>query len=283
MRRFVLRNVIAFSASVIAATALATASPASAAERSAAPEQPSEAWEDLRPSLFDDAPIRGGAGMIALDAPYRAMDAAIVPIGVSIDPGPDHRVAGLSLIIDENPVPVAARFELGEAMGHRIDFTVRIRINSYSNVRVIAELDDGTLYQHAVYVKASGGCSAPALKDPDAAMASIGEIRLRRFTAPADADSADRRAEAKVMISHPNASGLQLDPVTNYYIPAMYVDDLTVRQGEALLFRMTGGISISEDPTIRFRFLADPGAPITVSATDTGGHAFHQDFPGAGS
>jgi sulfur-oxidizing protein SoxY len=262
------------------AMALSAPGFAAATERAATGEQPSEAWEMLRPSLFGERPILDGGGMIALDAPYRAEDAAIVPIGISVDPGPGRRVARLSLIIDENPVPVAAEFELGEAMGRKVDFSVRVRVNAYSNVRVIAELDDGTLHQHARFVKASGGCSAPALKDADAAMASLGEIRLRRFPA---AETGEPRAEAQVMVRHPNASGFQLDPVTNLYIPALYVDDLTVTQGDALLFRMTGGISISEDPTIRFRFLPDPAADLAVAATDTDGRAFSAAFPAGGS
>jgi sulfur-oxidizing protein SoxY len=279
MQRPILRIVL-----VLALAMLATPDPAPAgAARGATAEQPSEAWEALRPSLFGARPILDGAKMIALDAPYRAEDAAIVPVGISIDPGPERRVVGLSLIIDENPVPVAAEFRFGEGMGREIDFAVRVRVNAYSNVRAVAELDDGALLQHALFVKASGGCSAPALKDADAAMASLGEIRLRRFpVATADA-SADLRAEAQVMVRHPNASGFQLDPVTNLYVPALYVDDLTVRQGDALLFRMTGGISISEDPTVRFRYVPDPAANLAVSATDTDGHRFSAAFPADGS
>jgi sulfur-oxidizing protein SoxY len=263
----------------IAVAALAVPGPASAGERAATAEQPSEAWEMLRPALFGERPILDGAGMIALDAPYRAEDAAIVPIGISVDPGAGRRVTRLSLIIDENPVPVAAEFEIGGGMGHAVELAVRARVNAYSNVRVVAELDDGTLSQHALFVKASGGCSAPALKDPEAALASLGEIRLRRF----ESSGADPRAEAQVMVRHPNASGFQLDPVTNLYIPALYVDDLSVRQGGRLLFRMTGGISISEDPTVRFRYVPDPAADLAVSATDTDGRAFSAAFPAGGS
>ncbi len=275
MRRVILR--IAIVVAALSASGLHSI----AAERAAMPEQPSQAWEALRPSLFGERPIADAGGMITLDAPFRAEDAAIVPIGISVDPGPDRHVTRLSLIIDENPVPVAAEFELGEGMGRKVDFAVRVRVNAYSNIRVVAELDDGTLYGHARFVKASGGCSAPALKDADAAMASMGEVRLRRFPDAASAD--DPRAEAQVMVRHPNNSGFQRDPLTNYYIPALFVDQLTVHQGDALLFRMTGGISISEDPTLRFRYLPGANADLTVIATDTDGRTFSAEFPAAGS
>ena len=236
-------------------------------------EQPSESWDFLREQLFGDRAILDGSGMIALDAPYRAEDAAIVPIGLSVDPGPDRRVTGLTLVIDENPVPVAAEFEFGEAMGQAVELAVRVRVNAYSNVRAIAELDDGTLHQFARFVKASGGCSAPALKDQDAAMASLGEIRLRRF-----ARASDPRSEAQVMVRHPNSSGFQMNPVTRVQIPALFVDELMVTQGDELLFRMVGGISISEDPTIRFDYRPNGADAIHVTAVDTDGRTFRESF-----
>jgi sulfur-oxidizing protein SoxY len=277
MKRVFLGIALAMAVTALAAPAFE----ARAAERLAGPEQPSEAWEALRPSLFGERAILDGAGLIAIDAPYRAEDAAIVPIGIAVDPGPDRRVERLSLVVDENPVPVAAEFEIGEGMGRKVDLAVRIRVDAYSNVRVIAELDDGSLYQHAHFVKASGGCSSPALKDQDEAIASLGEVRLRRFEAPGDAD--DPRAEAQVMVRHPNNSGFQRDPLTNYYIPALFVDELAIGQGDKLLFRMTGGISISEDPTVRFRYVPAHAAEFRVTATDTDGRAFSADFPAGGS
>ncbi len=165
-------------------------------------------------------------------------------------------------------------------MGRQVELSMRVRVNAYSNIRAIAELDDGTLHQFARFVKASGGCSAPALKDQDAAMASLGEIRLRRF-APADSVGdarSDTRAEAQVMVRHPNNSGFQMDPVSRLYIPALFVDQLTVSQGEELLFRMVGGISISEDPTIRFRYVPEGTDAIDVVAVDTDGREFRESF-----
>ena len=47
--------------------------------------------------------------------------------------------------------------------------TASVKVESYTNVHAVAELDDGKLYAVKTFVKASGGCSAPALKNPDAA------------------------------------------------------------------------------------------------------------------
>ena len=53
-----------------------------------------------------------------------------------------------------------------------------MRINEYTNVRAIAETSDGELYMASRFVKAAGGCSAPALKDHEQAMARLGQMKL---------------------------------------------------------------------------------------------------------
>ena len=61
------------------------------------------------------------------------------------------------------------------------------------------------------------------------------------------------------MIRHPNNSGLQMDQLTRYYIPAHFIQGLTVSQGNQLILSMQGGISIAEDPNFRFAFDARTG------------------------
>ncbi|MGY2048539.1 quinoprotein dehydrogenase-associated SoxYZ-like carrier [Methylobacterium sp. JK268] len=232
------------------------------------------AWSELRPSVTGDRPIQDGAGVLALDTPKRAEDAAIVPIGIHIalPDGDTRAIKSLTLVVDENPSPVVGTFTFPTPQ-HRFDLSTRIRVNSYSFVRAIAETQDGALYMTKAYVKAAGGCSAPAVKDPAEAKANLGKMRFRAFA---------ERGEAQVQVRHPNYSGLQMDQVTRLYTPAWFVESMSVRQGETPLFTMTGGISVSEDPTFRFSF-AGNGEPVTVVARDTEGHTFTQSFPASGS
>jgi sulfur-oxidizing protein SoxY len=227
-------------------------------------------WPEIRPSIIGDRIPEDGAGLVTLVAPRRAEDAAIVPIEVRVaaTDGDVRRITKLTVVVDENPAPVAGTFTFGWPQ-QRFDLSLRLRVNSYSHVRAIAETEDGRLYMTKVYVKAAGGCSAPASKDPVEAQANLGQIRFRVF--------ADR-GEAQVQIRHPNYSGLQMDQVTRLYTPAWYVDALTVKQGPAPLFTMTGGISLSEDPTFRFSFKSN-GEPVTVEAKDTEGRVFQRTFP----
>ena len=70
------------------------------------------------------------------------------------------------------------------------------------------------------------------------------------------------------MVKHPNFTGLQMDPISRGYVPARFVNDLEVMSGGAVLFRMEGGISISENPNIRFTYGAAPEDVIEINATD---------------
>jgi len=157
--------------------------------------------------------IQSGEAVLNIDAPVRAHDAAIVPVKITQSEG--INITDMTLVVDENPAPMAAHFEFGPSMGE-IEF-----------------------------VKASGGCSAPASKDAAIAEANRGKMKVKHFVS-ADLD----RREVQVMIRHPNYSGLQRNQVTQLFVPPNFISELEVMQGDDLLFRMEGGISISENPMI---------------------------------
>ena len=152
-----------------------------------------------------------------------------------------------------------------------LDFEVRVRVDSYSDVRAIATQADGTQVMAGRFVKAAGGCSAPAGKDMAATKATMGQMRWR-------SEVQDGEEIGTLMIRHPNFSGLQRDQVTLLNIPAHFIDRLDVRQGDALLFSMAAGISVSEDPVFRFRYQPD-GQPINVRVEDTDGNVWTESFP----
>ncbi len=85
-----------------------------------------------------------------------------------------------------------------------------------------------------------------------------------------------QRKEAIVMIKHPNNTGMQMDQETHLYIPARYIETLRISQGDELIFAVTGGISISENPNFRFDYIADGSGKVDVSASDTKGHEIRE-------
>jgi sulfur-oxidizing protein SoxY len=232
-------------------------------------------WPDLQRDVFDSREIIEDDGTITLEAPYRAEDAAIVPITMRMPESIASDVKILTLIIDKNPAPVVATFHFGDAAGNgeRV-LTTRVRIDMYSNVRAVIETNDGKLHMATTFVKAAGGCSAAASKDAEEALANLGKIRIRRFNPPTLANATSNTREAQVMIRHPNYSGMQMDQFTREYTPAKFVQELEIKRGDTLVFRMEGGISISENPNFRFTFGAANDETLHVRGKDTDGSVF---------
>jgi sulfur-oxidizing protein SoxY len=231
-------------------------------------------WPDLARDIFKGRPLVEDS-LATLDAPTRAEDAALVQLTVKVPGAAAGSIKSLTMVVDQNPSPVVGTFTFGPAMGEAV-LSTRVRVNSYSNVRAIVETADGVLHVTTRYVKAAGGCSAPALKDQDEALAEMGKIQFRDFDAAAPASKAH---DVQLMLRHPNNSGLQMDQLTGLYIPARFIDELEVRRGDALVFRMEGGISVSENPNFRFSVAAPDGADIIVHARDTDGRHFDARFP----
>ena len=243
----------------------------------AEPALQKDPWPGLANDIFAGRPLADGAGLLAIEMPGRAEDAAIVPVTVraTLASTDTRRVNAFTIVIDENPAPVAATFSIGP--GSVVSsISTRMRVNSYTNVHAVAELSDGKLYVVSTYVKASGGCSAPTLKNAD--RAGFGQMRFRQFTGRAEAGTGTMR-EAQIMLQHPNNSGLQMDQVTHLYIPPFFVHSVKVWQGDDLLLAVDSGISISEDPNIRFTYLPNGSGTFRVEATDTKGHVFEGHWP----
>lgn len=256
-RRFLLRAALAGLALILAAGARAND----------VPDPETAIWKKLQRSLFENRPVASDArGIIELVTPVRAEDAAVVPVAIrtKLTQRPERYVRRIYLIVDKNPSPLAAMFELTPESG-RADLETRIRIEEYTHVRAVAELSDGTLFADTRFVKASGGCSAPAGKDPAAAAASVGRMRLA-----VDGNVSDNQpALAQLMISHPNDSGLVMDQLTRHYTPAYFVRSIKVTYAGKPILTAEVDFSISENPNFRFYFVPIGDGELKAEAVDT--------------
>jgi sulfur-oxidizing protein SoxY len=234
-------------------------------------------WPELAQDIFKGRSIQNADGIISIEMPARAEDAAIVPVTLrtKLPFGDKRSVKEITLIIDQNPAPVAAKFQTGPGVNM---ISTRVRVDTYTNVHAVAELSDGSLYSTAIFVKASGGCSAPTAKNAEEAKRHLGEMRFRQFVDAASAQTSGAR-EAQIMLRHPNNSGLQRDQITLLNIPIFFVRELRVWQGDQLVLAMDGGISISEDPNIRFSYLPNAAKEFRAEAVDTDGHVFEGRWP----
>jgi sulfur-oxidizing protein SoxY len=248
-----------------------------AAPRTAAADEASDdPWPDLQTAIFADRQIADGSRFMHLEAPARAADAAVVPLEIKFDPArmPGLAVKTITLVIDKNPAPVAAVFHLAATLPDP-SIGTRIRVNEYTNIHAVAEMTDGKLYMAKVFVKAAGGCSAPAVKTPAEAVAHLGEMKLKL---PPDAAAGQAR-RAQLMIRHPNFSGMQMDQVTRYYIPAKFIEAIDITYDGKPLMSVEGNISLSENPFIEFSLKPDQAGEMSVTARDSDGAVFKKAWP----
>lgn len=220
-----------------------------------------------------------GDDLMALDAPVVAHDSATVPFTIRQRDNTDMRITNLKIVVDENPMPMAAEFTFGEAMGD-VTFEARVRYDVYSNIRAVAQVEDGRTFMVGRFVQAAGGCSAAVSRDPVAALATMGQMRLKKFDTSAGQISKIVGAEREVqlMIRHPNFTGMQVRSGSLDHIDARYIEFIEVKLGEELLFTMEGGFSISENPSFRFKYIDNGAEEMTVRAVDTDGSEFTQSF-----
>ena len=225
----------------------------------------SAVWQKVRQSFFGASVLESADNVITLETPKRAEDAAIVPIAIRAA-FPQTRARAIEtiwLFVDNNPSPIAAVFHFAQESG-RADIETRIRIEEYTYVRAVARTSDGALHMAANYVKASGGCSAPAGKDAVAARANLGKMRLRVD----DAAGEGQPARAQLMVSHPNDSGLSMDQITRTYAQPHFVRRVEVRYAGKPVLTADVDFSISENPNFRFYFTPGEGGELDAKVVD---------------
>ncbi|AWJ82192.1 quinoprotein dehydrogenase-associated SoxYZ-like carrier (plasmid) [Azospirillum sp. TSH58] len=233
-----------------------------------------ERWDMLRDMYFSGRTVEDAGALLSLEAPKRANDAAVVPIRIVTAPGSGVRITAVHLIVDENPVPMAVTFRFpGGDSPQTID--TRLRVNAYTNITAVAETGDGRLLRTAQFVKASGGCSAPALKNAQLAVARMGKMKLNL----PDSIVAGKPLTAQLLISHPNYTGMQYDQLNYYFIPAHYVKTVAIRYNGAPVLDVQSDISMSEDPSIHFSLVPEEQGTLEVTAEDSNGRVFQESWP----
>jgi sulfur-oxidizing protein SoxY len=232
-------------------------------------------WAELRGAIFGDRAIEDGAGLVSIEAPARAEDAALVPVKIGIAEGLRRNIRELYLVIDDNPSPLAGRFSFGP-LAEPSTIATRVRIDDYTYLHAVAETKDGKLYGVAQFIKAAGGCSAPAGKDQALALARLGKMKM----------SLQERAQpgksitAHLLVSHPNNSGMQMDQVTRNYVPADFVRSIRVTYNSEKILTLESDISISEDPSLTFAFLPSAATgEIKAEVDDSNNRHFEQSWP----
>jgi sulfur-oxidizing protein SoxY len=241
-----------------------------------------DVWPTLKQQAFGDRVIQEEDGMVVLEAPQTAEDAALVPLTVRIPPSVKGPLKSLTLFIDKNPNPKVATLTFGPAAGNggERSFSTRVRVDSFSHVRAVLETEDGNLHMATKFVQAAGGCGAMNAKDPDAENEGLGKMLVKTFPPALDSNPI---WSAQVMLKHPNSNGMQLDIDTGGYIPARFVKSMTVKRDGEVVFEMDSTFSISTNPNFRFTFGRGEHNDLDVVIVDTDDTVFEAQSGPKGS
>lgn len=236
-----------------------------------------EAWDSVKTELYGERALLDGRNVIAIDAPYRTYEDARTELAAQIVAPRDTKVAKVTLVLDENPMPVSAVFDLEEPQSS-FYFDITMRINGPTPIHVIAETTDGRVFVSEQQLKTSGqgACAAPPGTDPELALATLGQMDIQV------ADALPGVGEGKLQsltsrlnrmdldISHPSHSGMQMDQISLLFIPMRYVETVDVDLDGAGFVEMTGSISLSENPRVGLS-VPRRTQSVDVTMTDTDG------------
>lgn len=219
----------------------------------------------LKNQYFSGKHIDESSAVIELEVPYRAEDPAIVPIKVlsKIPQVKEKYIKRIWLFVDKNPFPFVGEFEFYPESG-KADLAMRVRVNTYSDIRAVAETNDGKLSMTKKFVKASGGCSAPIGADLDEAMKRLGKVKFRLDEGVKNGQP----AQTQLMISHPNLTGMQMDQMTRFIRKSHFIDQLKVTFNDKPVLKAKIDIAISADPNFRFYFVPDKAGDLKAEFTD---------------
>ncbi|WP_298976715.1 quinoprotein dehydrogenase-associated SoxYZ-like carrier [uncultured Roseobacter sp.] len=237
-----------------------------------------EAWDSVKEQLYGERAMLSGEGIIAIDAPYRTYDDARTDLAAQIKAPPGAQIAKVTVVLDENPMPVSAVFDL-ETPQPGFYFDITMRVNGPTPMHVVAETSDGRLFVSETFVKTSGqgACAAPPGTDPEIALATLGQMNIDvagTVQGGKLTSLASRLSRMDVDISHPSHSGMQMDQISLLFIPMRYVENVEIDLDGAGFVDLTGSISLSENPRLG---LAVPQSTrsVDVTMTDTSGAVSH--------
>ncbi len=237
-----------------------------------------KAWEPLKIAAFQSRKIIEGPeqDVLELKAPYRAEDATIVPVSVhtKIPQGKDQYIEKIHVYIDKNPLPLVGVFELTPDSG-RADLAMRVRVDTFTYIRAIAEMNTGELYMSKSFVRATGACSAPPPKSISDSIDNMGRMKIRNIGEL----ELSKPNLVQLKIKHPNITGLQPMRIGSRIMPPPhFVSEIKVDYAGNTVMKAKLTFSVSMDPSFRFYFTPEKEGTMTVEASDTQNNHWNSSY-----
>ena len=217
-------------------------------------EDSHDMWLALRQQYFLDRPIsESETNRILIQAPGRAENDAMVPVLIDLVENYNNSADPFQkvyLIVDVNPAPLAGLFTLSN---NRVmeQLKTSVRVNGYTFIRAVAETASGKLYMAKQWVKSTGaGCSAPPGLDQEMHKKRMGKVRFNQI----EHNIARRSRSLRLVVSHPNNTGMQKDQLSTLFIPEHYVTNVKVTFNQELVLEADTSFTLSENPNFTFTF-----------------------------
>jgi len=214
---------------------------------------------------FKDRPFSTGSGLVVLDAPRARRSPPWADWHArQFRRRRQRHACNLTLVIDENPAPVRPERLRWAPHSGVTSLSTRVRVNSYSYVRLVADLTTAKLYGVKTFVKASGGkiwrrlppmptqsnrLSAEEIPPPPSGPDSVLTTRSPFHDAPS------RRTQA----FDGSVDAALHRAVLRENLPQIW-------QGDDLVMTMDGGIAIAEIRTYVFNTIQTAPPIFTPSA-----------------
>jgi sulfur-oxidizing protein SoxY len=228
-------------------------------------------WSDVKKKYFSDRVIEE-AEFLKIIGPRIAENGSQVPLNLVVenDKSPTP-IKTLYLLVDGNPVPLAAVYKLTPLVSN-LNLNTRIRMDKESYLRIVGETSEGKLYMAKTLIDSSGGCGGTVSSNDELLRTDAGKIKLAVTNPIVKEDS----SIIAFVIKHPMLSGLQHVALTKKLKPAFYINKVEFLFNEQLIIEADFGVSTSENPYLRFGFTADIPGNLTVIANDNEGGSFTQ-------
>lgn len=233
---------------------------------------PDKHWPVMQEAFFSGHDVQEGTGMIRIEAPERAEDAARLPFSFTVEHPmrPDSHVARVYVLADANPVQLTAVFHFTPS-SERVSVSTRIRLEKDSFVRVVALTSDGRFLMEKVYVRTpGGGCGGAVGSDEAKLREEAGRMKLQ--------NAGDGRTNGVAFhIRHPMRTGFERT-VMGYYAKAWYINRLDFRLNGEPLLGVDVGPGISADPYFRFGRVSALQGEVEVRAGDNEGKSYRNQW-----
>lgn len=236
-------------------------------------------WPLIKEAFFSQRPIENTA-LMQVSAPLGAENAGQVPITLIVKNQANDAIKSIYILIDANPIPLAAIYKFPNVF-NQLTLSTRVRLDSDSNIRAIAETQSGHLLMATARVNAGGGCAGAVSEDETAVRASAGVIKFQ-LNPPY---KLHETASATLQIKHPMYTGLQTDAKTKQAKPAFFVKNSEIKFNNIPVMQVLFGVGTAENPSLKFEFdlplglIKQPVQQVQVSTQDNEGKLVVSAFP----